>query len=259
MMISIVAFPNRFTIIDELTRLDHHQLNDNDQCYFLGEYTAHAGYNKSPTNSLIWNFKKSLDRRGKPEWKYKKHAILRAAKAFRIGLGEDPPPWTFVPIPPSKKPGHRYYDDRITQMLQAIWPDKKIDIRELIIQKKSTETAHGSSVRPTPQQIKAVYRIDKDLTIPEPATIAVVDDVLTTGAHFRAASEVLKEQFPETPILGLFIARRVPGRGRMIADYTDVTYVVRPNWQGMTMGPRWRVKDEASSFVRNLKDCMNPF
>ena len=40
--------------------------------------------------------------------------------------------------------------------------------------------------------------------------IAIVDDVLTTGAHFQAAKTLLSERFPSTRIVGLFIARRVP-------------------------------------------------
>ena len=40
--------------------------------------------------------------------------------------------------------------------------------------------------------------------------IGLFDDVLTTGAHFRAASAVLKQSFPGVRIVGLFIARRVP-------------------------------------------------
>ena len=39
--------------------------------------------------------------------------------------------------------------------------------------------------------------------------IFIVDDVLTTGAHFVAAQSLLKRQFPETPIKGVFVARRV--------------------------------------------------
>ena len=209
-MRSGVDFPNRFTEIDELTQLDHHLLNDDDQCYYLGEYTARKGYDYSTTNNLIINFKKPLDRKDKPDWKYKGIAIRQAAKAFRRGLKENPT-CTFVPIPPSKKRGDPLYDDRVTKMLKAIWPDETTDVRELIFQVKSTEAAHWSQVRPSPDEIKAVYCIDEDLMNPKPARIAIVDDVLTTGAHFRAASEILEQHFPSTPICGLFIARRAPG------------------------------------------------
>ena len=163
-----VAFPDRFTEIDELTRPDHFWLTDEDRCYFLGEYTARQGYAYSPTNDLILNFKKSPDRRGRPEWRYKERAVQRAATAFQRALGTPPPPMTFVPIPPSKARTDPLYDDRVAWMLRTIWPDQRADIRDIIIQPESADAAHDSPVRPTPPQIEAAYRIDDTLTAPEP-------------------------------------------------------------------------------------------
>ena len=140
-------------------------------------------------------------------WRYKEQAIQRAASAFRRALGTDPlSSLVFVPIP--------LYDDRVTRMLRAIGPDGTVDVRELIIQTKSTDAVHSRQTRPTPPQIQDQYRIDEALTISEPAFIAIVDDVLTTGAHFRAASAVLTARFPAVRIVGLFIPRRVPGAER---------------------------------------------
>ena len=210
-MTSNRSFPSRFTEIDELTRPDHSWLTYTDRCYSLGEYTARQGYTYSTTNDLIHNIKKTPDRRGKPEWKYKEQAILRAATAFRDALANvDAQTWVFVPVPPSKSRDDPLYDDRMTKMLRAIWPDQPADVRELIIQTQSTESAHESQERPTPPRLQARYRIDETVTMPEPAIIAIVDDVLTTGAHFRAASAVLKARFPAVRLAGLFIARRVP-------------------------------------------------
>lgn len=205
-----VAFPDRLTEIDELTRQDHSWLTADDRCYFLGEYTARQGYAYSPTNDLILNLKKPPERQGRPEWRYKELAIQRAAAAFRRALGADPPAMTFVPVPPSKARDDPRYDDRVTRMLRAIWPGRTADIRDLVIQPESAAAAHESPTRPTPSQIEAAYRIDEALIAPEPAFIAVVDDVLTTGAHFRAASAVLAARFPAARLVGLFIARRVP-------------------------------------------------
>lgn len=117
---------------------------------------------------------------------------------------------TFVPVPPSKARDDPRYDDRVTRMLRAIWPARTADIRDLVIQPESAAAAHESPTRPTPPQIEAAYRIDASLIAPEPAFIAVVDDVLTTGAHFRAASAVLAARFPAVRLVGLFIARHVP-------------------------------------------------
>lgn len=205
-----MASPNRFTEIDEISRSDHHWLTEDDRCYFLCEYTARQGYGHSPTNQLILNFKKTLDRRGKPEWKYKKRAIRQAAAAFRKALGNKAPPWVFVPMPPSKGRNDPLHDDRVTQLLRTIWPDQKPDIREMIVQSESTAATHESSERPTPLEIESRYRIATALTNPEPKYIAIVDDMLTTGAHFRAAQSILTARFPEAQMVGLFLARRAP-------------------------------------------------
>ena len=210
-MTSDVAFPSRFTKIDGLTRPDHYWLVEDDRCFFLGEYTARHGYAYSPTNNLILNFKKTLDRRDRPEWRYKGAAIQQTATAFRGALGASPPPWTFVPVPPSRAADDPLYDGRVKQMLLAVWLAQAADVREIIVQPTSTKPAHETAGnRPDPQQIEAGYRINESVANPPPASIAIVDDVLTTGAHFRAASTVLAERFPTAQIVGLFIARRVP-------------------------------------------------
>lgn len=209
-MTSDSIFPQRFTEIDDLTRQDHHYLTGDDACYFIGEYTARAGYAYSATNQLILNFKKAMDRRGRPEWLYKERAIGQAADAFRIALRSALNRLTFVPIPPSKAKERPLYDNRLTRMLQAIRSGASLDIRELIIQTASTEAAHTSDVRPTPSMVENLYRIDEELTTPTPEFIVVVDDILTTGAHFRAAKSILSNRFPEVSLVGLFIATRAP-------------------------------------------------
>ena len=219
-MMSDSTFPQRLTKIDDLTRLDHAHLTEDDECYFIGEYTARKGFAYSDTNDLILNFKKPMDRRGRPEWPYKFRAIKQAAAAFRTALEPSPAlsSLTFVPVPPSKTKEDPLYDDRLMKMLCAIRPNRRMDIREIIVQKMSTDAAHGSEVRPSPQQIEELYELNELLTTPEPNFIAIVDDILTTGAHFRAAKMALFRWFPAVPIIGLFIARRVPGA----SDFDDV-------------------------------------
>ena len=221
-MTSENTFPSRLTQIDDLTRADHWHLSEDDLCYFLGEYTARAGFAYSETNNLILNFKKGMERRGRPEWPYKERAIRRAGRAFRRALEpEDLDLLTFVPMPPSKAKDDPLYDARITQMLTAIRRELQLDIRELVVQTESTEAAHKMEDRPGPDEIEAVYRIEEELTHPEPRVLAVVDDLLTTGAHFRAAKAILSARFPETPVIGLFVARRVPD-SVSIEDFDDL-------------------------------------
>ena len=123
---------------------------------------------------------------------------------------------TFVPVPPSKAKDDELYDDRLTRMLNLI----KLDVREIVLQKHSTDAAHSSEVRPGPDEIQAMYEIAEELARPGPDMIAIVDDVLTTGAHYRAVLSVLSARFPGTKITGLFIARRVPDT----SDFDDVGF-----------------------------------
>jgi hypothetical protein len=211
-MISGGTFPNRLTEIDDLSRPDHSYLSAADNCYFLGEYTARKGFAFSVTNQLIINLKKGMDRRNRPEWPYKARAIRTAAEALRASFTDDARgTLTFVPIPPSKAKGDPLYDDRLLQVLRGIWPDQAAtDIRELILQPVSTDAVHDREDRPTPAQLEARYVIDRQLLQPPPQTIAVLDDVITTGAHFVAVRNLLRREFADTKIVGLFIARRVP-------------------------------------------------
>jgi predicted amidophosphoribosyltransferase len=204
-------FPQRLTKIDQLALPDHFYLTAADDCYFLGEYTARKGFAFSATNQLVLNFKKSVAVRNTAQWRHKEQAIGQAATAFRTALNEE---WlnvaTLVPVPPSKAKADPLYDDRLVRMLRAMRAQPALDVRELIVQRVSTNPVHDRQQRPRPEELEANYGIDNDLTNPAPQVIGLFDDVLTTGAHYRAALNVLHRAFPGVRIIGLFIARRVP-------------------------------------------------
>jgi hypothetical protein len=68
----------KLTKVDKLTlqNLTHWHLDENDECYFFGEYTARRGFNFSDTNQLIYNFKKGLEKkRNSNEWRYSYSAL----------------------------------------------------------------------------------------------------------------------------------------------------------------------------------------
>ncbi len=210
-MTSGSTFPRRLTKIDDLTRPDHSYLTAADQCYFLGEYTAHKGFAFSATNHLILNLKKGMERRGRPEWQYKAVAIQRAAEALRAALNDKTrQTLTFVPVPPSKAKTDPFYDDRLLQVLSGIWPGQALDMRELVVQPVSTPAVHDSDDRPKPAELEARYVIDRNLLQPVPQIIAVIDDMVTTGAHFVAVRNMLQRALPDIQIVGIFISRRVP-------------------------------------------------
>jgi hypothetical protein len=197
----------RFQKIEEKNRTDHYYITEGDECLFLYEYTAGMGYAHSETNQLILNLKK---KKGAGGYVWKGRAIASCAAALGPAIN---PKWlaegVLVPVPPSKIKSDPLYDDRMTQVCRAIRSDGPVDVRELITQIKSTEAVHEGS-RLKPEEIRANYTIDETLCGEgSPKYIGIVDDMLTAGAHFRAAKDTLSERFPNSRIVGFFIARRM--------------------------------------------------
>ena len=97
-------------------------------------------------------------------------------------------------------------------MLQLLKPSARGVTRTSANWWSSVKPWQGRSVgqRPTPDELVANYRLDESVAEPAPETVFVVDDVLTTGCHFKAVKHVLEKRFPEARVVGLFIARRAP-------------------------------------------------
>ncbi|EBZ5771695.1 hypothetical protein EC412_05335 [Salmonella enterica subsp. enterica serovar Redlands] len=197
----------RLTQIDELIREQHYYLEQDDDCYFFGEYTARQGPGFSEMNQLVWNLKKGNERRDHADYHYKGRAIERIARMIISTI--DITGYTFVPVPPSKCAADPAYDDRMTAILRCcreLAPD--VDYRELVVQSVSTTASHMTAEhRPAPDEIMSNYRLDHNLLAGCRSDIIILDDVLTAGSHFRAMKTFLAQYLPETGILGLFVAR----------------------------------------------------
>ncbi|MCV2870230.1 hypothetical protein OEW28_16510 [Defluviimonas sp. WL0002] len=199
-----------FTKVDELIRADHSALIEEDNCIFLREYKASAGF-KGETNSLIWNLKKKpSERLTKAGWHHKGRCIKQVSKEFADALN---PKWldhaTLVPTPGSKAIGHPDYDDRMEQICRGIRPS--LDVRCLVKQIASMEASHTAEGgnRASVEELLANYQIDEALSLPLPTAIGIFDDVLTVGRHYRAMHTVLSQRFPGVPITGIFVARTI--------------------------------------------------
>lgn len=204
--------PTRLTKIDELTRPDHTFIEAMDECYYVGDYTARRGFSFSEINNLINNLRKPMDRRGRPEWRHKEAAIVTCGRMFREGLNED---WlasaTLVPIPSSNTRNDPNYDDRLPRILQELGRGRPFDIRELVTMTRNVPQSHlAEGERVSIAELIESMGVDEALAEPPPTTIGIFDDVLTTGRHFKAVQAVLRARFPNVPLVGVFVARRVP-------------------------------------------------
>jgi hypothetical protein len=199
-----------FSKIDDTTIGEHARLLNSDEIYYLFEYTSRSNYSFSSTNQLIANLKKKPSLKATAQYKYKGFAIRECAGELAVAISQE---WlreaTLVPVPPSKTRDHPDYDDRILKLCRSIPVSFKVDVRELVVQTESTDAAHESNERPTVQDLLAIYEIDENLAAPAPTKIAIIDDVLTAGTHYRAMHIRLAQRFPGVPIVGMFIARRI--------------------------------------------------
>lgn len=221
--------PPRVSVLTTDHRRDHYHFPEDAPCYFWGEYTSDKGWSYSTTNQLIANFKKKMDRRGRPEWGYKAAAIEQVATAFS-GFWN----WSdlhrqhrvlLVPMPPSKARGDAMYDPRMLQTLQAIAAKcgLPLDIRDCLSFSGRHGASHESTARPTPEELFADLAFDAAAGHPaqQPGVIFLFDDMLTTGAHYCAASRRLAQHFPGVQTVGNFVARRIFANPFEDADELD--------------------------------------
>ena len=221
--------PPRLTVVGDHERPDHYHLPKDARCYFWGEYTPFENtgglkWNFSTTNELITNFKKKLDKGGQ---QYKRHAISQVAQAYAklwkwdVLHGHQV---ALIPMPPSKARGDPLFDGRMHDMLVAMAAAAggHFDIRDCLSFSGAYGASHETAARPTPDALYRALTFDPvaGRVAEPPGLIMLVDDMLTTGAHFVAAVRRLSEVFSGVEVIGSFIARRVVPNP--FGDFDDV-------------------------------------
>lgn len=226
-----MPMPPRFTKVGPKEAAEHSCLPPDVPCFFWGEYTPHEHTggklnDYSPTNRLIGNFKKGMNRRGQADWRYKIQAIddssEKLANAFKWSALVDKRV-VLIPMPPSKPRDHALYDDRVSQVVQQVVSKahSKLESKSIFVDLQmrdclrlngSIPSSHSSTTpRPSASDVFEAMHVDTEsalLHLP-PQMIFVFDDVLTTGAHFSAAYSHLHFHFPQAQIVGIFLARTV--------------------------------------------------
>ena len=188
-------------------RQDHSHLEPSDDCWFLLEYNPK---DRDNAHSMVQNYKKSPSRKGRYEWRYKEKQIESFADMLRATLEPDfLSTTTLVPIPPSKAKDDPEYDDRLLRTLELVGDD--LDIRELVIQQESTPAHHEQERPRRPNVLVKNYQVVENVIDPMPKKIALFDDVITTGGHFKPIQSMLVVHCPDVPIQGIFLARRIFG------------------------------------------------
>ena len=192
---------------------DYHYLDRSDHCYCLGFYRSGEGAEGLGLNRIVLDLKREPGTRysNPAAWQARNEAIARVSSMLTISTGKLFPgkKIILVPIPPSKEIGDPEHDDRMSQICNRMaaglaWAE----VSELFVIKKSVQASHFSRIRPTKEQLKENLRMMiRDDDYRPRGLVVLVDDVLTSGAHYAACKELLEGMFPAVTVAGIFIAR----------------------------------------------------
>jgi hypothetical protein len=209
MTTSDASWSARLRVVGDIERPDHFYLDDSDTCAYFGTYTPRAGFAHSYTNQIISNLKKSPAVRNTGQWQWKQRAIANVGAAIAQNVNTNS--WqstTFVPIPPSKRRDSPEYDDRMHRVALAM--GHGADVREVLYTAIEREARHTKTDRRDRDALRASLAIDTRFVGNPRKQVVLLDDVLTTGCSFKVCKEMISEIWPESSIIGVFVARRVP-------------------------------------------------
>ncbi len=211
--------PSSLTLLDGSNRPEHAFLAASDHCAYLSQYSSGRDYRADHCNQLLRNFKcrPSAARIDPRRRHYKQQAIATLALWLRHAVPrEQAEECTWVPIPPSKRRGDPDFDDRLPRTLGLAFAGYDVDVRSLLYQVQSTVPDHSHPSRLSVEALYGNLRLDLQSLGCRPlrTCIALFDDLLTSGKHYRCCERRLRQTLPSTPIAGVFLMRRVLRRCR---------------------------------------------
>ncbi|WP_271895428.1 phosphoribosyltransferase [Candidatus Phyllobacterium onerii] len=203
---------------------DHRFITSDDECYFLGEYTARKGFSHSETNDKIISLKMkpSIQYSSPARFKYKRRAIEYWGRMLAGALPVDEAQKAiWVPIPGSCPIGDPEFDDRLVQIIEYAYKGG-VTIASPFRQKSLRVAAHDSHERPDSETLVSEWTFDVSTISSEAGQIIIFDDVMVRGASFKAAKDLLKAHAVNATIRGVFLARNIHDDPPILFDMLDV-------------------------------------
>jgi predicted amidophosphoribosyltransferase len=187
----------------------HYWLGVGDECWFLREYVPGAGFRHGSTNDLISNLKRPRGA-SRAALGHKARAIRQVARELAAALDEPRwRGWVLAPMPPSVLPWEDGYDERMDRVCRRVGRALGNEVAELLVANETVEAASRGGRRMSPAELGDWIDVDEEVVAPWPEQVLVVDDVVTSGAHFVAARRALEGRFPGVRVAGVFVARVV--------------------------------------------------
>jgi len=183
-------------------------LNEKTHSFYRYEYVSKGSYTQFPVNSLILNFKMSIEEKGKERWHYKKEAIDLFATAIIKNVRLPIQDTIFLPMPTSKPRKHPEFDSRLDEVVDIITKQtgQLVGYNLDLINEEIPYHISGENRDPDQIYININFNPFQDLN---PKRVILIDDVITTGAHFVACIRKINSIYPDTSVVGFFLAKTI--------------------------------------------------
>lgn len=209
----------RWTLVDGVVGASRPWLGPDDLCYYYLMRDS-RGYGEGPraaANSLIINFKRdpTLYKPYSGPMYYKGQAVRTLAgyvadffRCEEAALGGAPV--FLVPIPTSKPRRSASHDPRMDDLCRQVegalgWV-KFVPLLDTI---KDIGKAHAGTAQREPAVIASNISCGELPVCDGNPVVVLIDDVLTTGAHYAACRSIVRSAYPEAMVLGLFLSAHV--------------------------------------------------
>jgi len=148
-------------------------LTEQDEIFFHLEYSS-EGFNKSPDNSFVSNYKKDIKYRGEHHWQYKNRAIEYFANLIIKTSFEDNR--MLIAGPTSKCRSSPLFDSRNDDVIKIVNSVTKIPISFSLEAVQDIEPTHLGAGYRNPEKLKGLYKFTPFENVPD--VVYIVDDVI---------------------------------------------------------------------------------
>ena len=196
--------------IEKTPQRRRHYLTKDDK-YFYARWRYEGGYTASYANQLVSNLKITKEKKNSARWKFKVEAVNQFTQEAVSIL---PPNSSVLLVHGAKLRDHPEYDMR-HEMLEAAFAAHGMKVITPIKLRESKDSVHmvdDSSLR-DPKTLEANLEWTGTIAS-DTKSIFILDDVITSGGHFKAYKNLINRYAPGIEVTGVFwTAQRNIGNG----------------------------------------------